>query len=120
MSKTVTRHVLDLPFPPSVNHYWRRNESQGFLDKRAQAFRDEVVILCNRRKTLTGRLLVEIHATPPDRRRRDLDNLLKATLDALEAGKVYISDNQVDQLMVRRLQPKKPGGLKVIIEQLIG
>jgi crossover junction endodeoxyribonuclease RusA len=49
-------------------------------------------------------------AFPPDRRRRDLDNLLKPTLDALQHGGVYEDDSQVDLLVVRRCETDRPDG----------
>jgi hypothetical protein len=51
---------------------------------------------------LTGRLAVTVDVHPPDRRRRDLDNALKALLDALEHGGAYRDDAQIDDLRVRR------------------
>ena len=49
-------------------------------------------------------------AFPPDRRRRDLDNLLKPALDALQHAGVYEDDSQVDWLVARRRAPDRPRG----------
>ena len=51
---------------------------------------------------MLGRLRVEVVAHAPDHRRRDLDNLHKATLDALEHAAVYADDGQIDDLRIRR------------------
>lgn len=56
----------------------------------------------------TERLRVELLVTPPDKRLRDLDNLLKATLDAMQKAAVYDDDSQIDELIVRR-QPVRKG-----------
>jgi crossover junction endodeoxyribonuclease RusA len=48
-------------------------------------------------------------AFPPDRRRRDLDNIQKALLDSLEHAGVYADDNQIDLLIARR-QARFDGG----------
>lgn len=58
---------------------------------------------------MTGRLSVEIDAHPPDRRRRDLDNLQKPLLDALEYAGVYEDDSQIDRLVSRRCAVASPG-----------
>jgi len=58
-------------------------------------------------------------AFPPDRRRRDLDNLLKSVLDALEHAGVYADDSQVDLLVVRRCEVDRPHGhVEVRVEHL--
>lgn len=49
-------------------------------------------------------------AFPPDRRRRDLDNILKCTQDSLAHAGVYKDDSQIDLLTVRR-RDLAPGGL---------
>ncbi len=43
---------------------------------------------------------------PNTKRLRDLDNLLKPILDALE-GQVYLNDNQVDMLNIVRRSPNR-------------
>jgi hypothetical protein len=53
-------------------------------------------------RPIAGRLAVTIDVHPPDRRRRDLDNALKALLDALQHGGAYHDDAQIDDLHIRR------------------
>jgi crossover junction endodeoxyribonuclease RusA len=57
-------------------------------------------------------------AFPPDRRRRDLDNLPKAVLDSLAHAGVYEDDSQIDLLIIRRCDPIKGGKLKIRISEL--
>jgi hypothetical protein len=47
---------------------------------------------------LTGPLELDVLLFPPDHRRRDLDNPLKAILDALEHAGLYADDAQVARL----------------------
>jgi crossover junction endodeoxyribonuclease RusA len=63
--------------------------------------------------TLTGPIAVRVDAYPPDKRRRDLDNLLKAALDALEKGGAYEDDGQIDLLVVSRQEQVEDGRLIV-------
>ena len=53
----------------------------------------------------------------PDKRRRDLDNLLKATLDSLTHAGVWSDDSQIDALSIRRFPIG--GMLKVRIEEIV-
>ena len=68
-------------------------------------------------KHFKGQLRVEIEAFRPDKRRRDLDNLLKATLDGLAHAGVYEDDSQIVDLRI--YWAKDIGGmLKIKIEEI--
>jgi len=47
-----------------------------------------------------------------------LDNLLKATLDALQSSGVYLNDNQIESLSIYRAEPVAGGQLEVQITAL--
>ncbi len=51
---------------------------------------------------MAGPLRVEIEVYPPDRRRRDIDNVQKALLDALEHGRAFRDDSQIVELKIER------------------
>lgn len=93
-----------LPFPPSVNHYWRRVGQRTLISRSGRAFRENVIasVFEQGRTKIVGRLAVTIEVYPPDRRRRDLDNLTKSTLDALAHAGVFDDDEQIDELRLRR------------------
>jgi hypothetical protein len=57
------------------------------------------------------RLYVSIVAYPPDRRARDVDNLLKAVLDGMQAAGVYLNDTQICTLSITKSRTIHPGGL---------
>lgn len=113
-----------LPYPPSVNHYWGVNPRNGqrFLKTKGKNYRMDVQAVIwkqfNGKLMLRGLLRVTIGANMPDRLCRDLDNVLKATLDGLEHAGVYHDDNQIDDLRIVRLRPEPPGRLKVVIEAI--
>jgi crossover junction endodeoxyribonuclease RusA len=104
---------LVLPFPPTVNHSSGPTSNGGrYLTPEHKAFRNEVslrVIAAGSPGFGEARLAVEIHLTPPDRRRFDLDNRLKGTLDALQLCGVYEDDAQIDDLRVVRGDVIIPG-----------
>ncbi len=113
--------MLRLPYPPSVNHYWFRNRSGGLrIGPRGVSYRLEVLTLVRRQKLpkMAGKLAVEIIACPPDRRRRDLDNLLKATLDALQHAGLYADDNAINRLTICRGVMVTGGMLAVTVERI--
>lgn len=105
---------LVLPFPPSVNTYWRA-PNKGPLagrhlisaeGRKYQSAACAAIIEQLRRlpKPTTAPAAVEITLFPPDMRRRDLDNYNKALFDALfdaltHAG-VWEDDSQVKRMLV--------------------
>lgn len=93
--------TVTLPWPPSVNHYWQRNKNGGMrISAEGLSFRERVAWSLPKHETLTGPLSVQIEAWAPDRRKRDLDNILKATLDALTHAGAMGDDSQVWDLRV--------------------
>ena len=110
--------TLTLPFPPSVNTYWRNiGRGRTIISKRGREYRDEVVgYVANlpRLAILADRLHVAITLHAPDKRRRDVDNYLKAPLDALTHAGVWADDSQIDRLSVQR-GDNHPGGRAVVV-----
>lgn len=108
---------IELPFPPSVNTYWRRGPRSTYLSKSGRAYK-QAVDCCVLRSSqelhpFTGRLAVEVELYPPDRRTRDVDNCSKAVLDSLGEAGVWKDDEQIDDLRLIRRGIRK-GGLCVV------
>lgn len=102
--------TLVLPFPPSVNTYWRA-PNKGPLagrhlvsadGRKFQSAACAAIIEQLRRlpKPSTEQAAVEITLYPPDARRRDLDNYNKALFDALTHAGVWEDDSQVKRMLV--------------------
>ena len=112
---------ITLPFPPSVNTYWRNFNGRTILSAKGREYRLAVETLLHKQNIdlkLTTKLKVEIEAYRPDNRRRDLDNLLKAPLDALGHSNVYEDDSQIVDLRIYWAEDKG-GILKVKIWEVI-
>lgn len=111
---------FELPFPPSINHYYRHAKGRTYISDEGKIYRDHVILLTrsNIRKTFEGRLAVEIQAFPPDRRARDIDNMQKALLDALEHAQVFKNDSQIDDLRIRRRERFKGGRVLVRVAEI--
>lgn len=108
---------LTLPWPPSVNSYWRhctlKRATRVLISAEGREYRRNVAKLVGLeagRSALAGRLEVSIVACPPDNRKRDLDNLLKSLLDALAHAGVYADDGQIDRLSISRGPVMRSGG----------
>jgi len=119
--------ALVLPYPPSVNHYWRHYRGRMVISREGRAYRERVRALLAapgsggngpRKPPSGGRIALDMDAFPPDRRRRDLDNIQKAVLDSLEHGGVYEDDSQVDLLITRRCGITPGGRIEVGIHDL--
>jgi crossover junction endodeoxyribonuclease RusA len=109
---------LTLPWPPSVNNYWQHTRHHVYISARGRAYRVDVLEATAElgRFGADARLEISIIANPPDRRRRDIDNLLKCTLDSLEHAKVFQDDSQVDKLYIERGHVFPGGQLEVRIQ----
>ena len=122
-------YQLTLPWPPSVNHYWRIAPQGGlYIDAAGLRFRratsERVAELRALRRLpalpVQGRLGVVIDASAPAGRsnRFDLDNLVKATQDALVHASLIEDDSQIDDLRVLRDEPVKDGRILITITEI--
>ena len=76
------------------------------------------ILAALRVQPIAGRLAVEVEVFPPDHRRRDIDNVVKALLDALQRGRAYADDSQIVRLSIEKHQPVEGGKTIVRIERV--
>ena len=104
--------TLELPVPPTINHYYGRNGVRTFLTKSCKVFRHMVATAVNdaghRGYFGEQRLAMDITLHLPSRR-GDIDNRIKPLLDALEHANLFDNDRQVDSLKIHRGECEKPG-----------
>jgi len=113
-----------LPWPPSVNH---SHEGAGTSRRRSKATKTyQTRTAWDVRQQLGGirfgaaPVSLVIFAMPPDARKRDLDNILKVTLDTLTAAGAWDDDSQVDTITILRARPpySKESGLECTISAI--
>ena len=115
--------VLNLPLPPTVNHYLKSSGYRRYLSKEAIEFKKQVADYVSEYKIpKLGDARIEMHITIyfANKRRQDLDNRIKALWDALggNGAGVFDDDSQIDVLFLQRGQIKKGGGALVMIDIL--
>ena len=111
---------FELPWPPSINRYYRHVGFRTLISREGRAFRRNVCALLagGRGPMVVGRLALCMDAFPPDRRVRDLDNIQKPVLDAMQHAGVYRDDSQVDLLVTRRCRLRESGRLLIRLDEM--
>ena len=121
--------TLELPFPPSVNHYWgtrivgsgKRKLIQRYIGEAGRKFRESVLetfLVENVRTKLDGPIACTVDLYPPCNRRRDVDNYNKGLFDALGAAGLYQDDSQIIDLRIRMLPKQPPGKVVVTLREI--
>jgi crossover junction endodeoxyribonuclease RusA len=67
---------------------------------------------------MMGMLAMKVRAYPPDKRKRDIDNIQKPLLDALEKGMAFYNDCQIKHLTTVMKEPVKYGKTIVTIRKI--
>lgn len=128
---------LELPWPPSVNHY-KIVGKIGITKKgkiyqkrinspKTNLFYLEVWAMIKSRMSKEGfnsfdsetiSLQVYIDLYPPDNRRRDIDNSIKVLLDSLVRGGLIQDDSQISRLNVQRMGIIPDGKVLVKVSEI--
>ena len=109
---------LVLPFPPSVNTYWRAPnkgplKGRHLISEKGRAYQSaECAAIIEQLRCLpkpsSSPAAVEILLFPPDARRRDIDNYNKALFDALTHAGIWEDDSRAEN--AGGVGPKVHGG----------
>ena len=115
--------MIRLPYPPSMNTYLRHlPNGRTLLSERGRSYHTTVWEVVKRtmpgHAPLLGPLAVTLTAFPPDKRRRDLDNLPKVVLDSLTKAGAWKDDSQIQRLTIQWGAIWPGGALEVEIEEL--
>lgn len=107
---------LTLPYPPSANRLWTRTKKGMRRTDEYLAWLDEAGWTAKEQRVggIRGPYKISIHAARPDKRVRDLGNLIKATEDLLQHVGVIENDSLCEQLGIRWVT--QGNGLTVYID----
>lgn len=108
---------LALPYPPSVNHYWRHTrDGKHYISAEGKAFRTKVLQICRLFDPFAGAVKIKMEVFYPDKRERDPDNLQKALFDALTASGLIKDDNNkiIKDYRVVGMDEIRKGGMVVV------
>jgi crossover junction endodeoxyribonuclease RusA len=97
---------LQLPWPPSINRYWRcvqgatllSREGREYKHKAKDALFEQLYKLKHTAIDVPCKATIIAHY--PNKRRRDLDNIIKPVLDCLQASEVVRNDELFKELHV--------------------
>ena len=88
------------------------------MSKKGRLFADNASTLMREQNVplgIEGGLSLTVIMYPPDKRKRDLDNHMKATQDAITKHGVWLDDDQINQLYVYRGEVVKKGKIVIMI-----
>lgn len=108
----------DLPFPPSVNSYYRHVGAKVLISRKGRAYRKTVESILAGCARISAHVSFDVGVHPPDRRRRDLDNLLKCLQDSIVHGGLLDDDAQIRRLSMEMLEPVPGGSVHVRISEI--
>jgi len=126
---TMTMYLsFDLPFPPSVNTYYRSSfrSRSVYLSKKGREYKDSMERVLTEMEAVylnlpvfpTERLRIFVELIPGNRRSFDIDGRLKALLDAME-GYSYTNDSQIDEIeVIRKPMDKGKARCRVTIYEI--
>lgn len=97
---------LTLPYPFQANHMKMPSRGRLIMNPKYRDWRAGALWSIREQvpngihPVITGYFHITITVDRPDRRRRDLDNLSKAVLDALKEGGVIEDDSYADRIVM--------------------
>lgn len=102
---------FELPWPPSVNRYYRHVGPRVLISREGRRYR----MMCVSRlggvfPKLEGKVKLTGEFYPPDARKRDLDNVLKCMIDSLVHAGLMRDDSQIKHIDVQMMSPIPPEG----------
>ena len=102
---------FELPWPPSVNRYYRHVGPRVLISREGRRYR----MMCVSRlggvfPKLEGKVKLTGEFFPPDARKRDLDNVLKCMIDSLVHAGLMRDDSQIKHIDVQMMSPVPPEG----------
>lgn len=114
--------ILELPFPPSVNHYLGRRGHQTYKTAKAKAYNAEValrVALAKLKHGFNTPLDVTYEYWFPDFRKRDIANYEKVLTDSMVTAGVMVDDHIIHRMTQEKMGVINGGKVTVIIKPYV-
>ena len=117
------KHTLLLPYPPSTNRLWRYSKNGVYRTPVYKAYIKE----CQRvqpayqlwlHDPVCTPVSMQVWANPPDKRRRDLDNLCKALCDVIVHLGILEDDHWIHDLHLKWDREAVQNGVLIDIRPL--
>lgn len=106
-------YEFELPWPPSINGYWRNFRGRQIISKRGREYRVKVAEVMKGLnlddEMIDGRMVIAIALYPPTLRKYDIDNFCKAIFDGLTHCGFWVDDEQIDSMLVVKMIKTPPG-----------
>ena len=108
-------------YAPTINNYYAKTTRGVYISAKGRAYRDtllkDVLEQVGTIKAISCKVRVEIIVWPPDKRRRDLDNVLKSLFDAITHAGIWEDDCLIDQMFVYRGQVVEGGRIYIKVTE---
>jgi crossover junction endodeoxyribonuclease RusA len=113
--------TLTIPYPPSVNHYYCKTKGRYYLAEPVITFRKAVwsIFKASGQKGFKDEeLFCNVTVWLPDKRRRDIDNVLKGLFDSLQWAGCVNNDVWIKKLTIEILGIERGGSCSVSLSPL--
>ena len=116
-------YEFTLPYPPSVNGYWRAFRGRQIISKRGREYRKHAIEVMNQLglsgEKISERMHLSVVINPPTFRKYDIDNWCKAPFDALTHAEFWLDDEQIDSLSIKKGEKIKNGSIVIKVIKLL-
>lgn len=110
------RYYLNLPIPPTTNHYHVPRKGQKGLTKSSavRAYQRDVILLIRsmglHKENISQPVRLSLTFRPPTRRKYDVSNFLKALEDGLVKGGLLEDDHWIEYDSINKGEPSGGAG----------
>lgn len=112
-------YKFTLPYPPSINGYWRNFKGRQIISKRgrdyANSVAEKMLELKLHSEMISCNVTFEMTINPPTLRKYDVDNFTKGVFDALTKCGFWVDDEQVQKLTVAKGVKTPAGNVEISI-----
>ncbi|MDH2923948.1 crossover junction endodeoxyribonuclease RusA [Nicoletella semolina] len=121
MTDIANEITIDLPYPPTVNTYWRHTkQGRHYITEKGKMYQSKVFVACLGYLKFEKPVSISVKVWLPDNRKRDLDNLWKVLLDSLVNAQILPDDcwQCVPKQSIEAVGIEKGGRVVVRIREL--